>query len=190
MMKQNDPHHAELNALAARAEASGADGAPVERWNPPHCGEIDMRIAADGRWFYNGTTIDRPALVRLFASVLKIEEDGETYLVTPAEKLRITVEDAHFIAVEVARSYEDGVQVLTFRTNIGDVVRAGPDRPVRLSEDVEAGFCPYLVVRRGLTAKVTRAVALELAAMLEDDDAGTFLTSDGARFYGPKAERA
>jgi hypothetical protein len=104
----------------------------VERWNPPYCGEIDLRIAADGTWFYRGSPIGREALVRLFGSVLRREPDGRHVLVTPVEMLGIEVEDAPFLAVEVAEEGSGREQVLTFRTNLGDVVEAGPGPPAAI----------------------------------------------------------
>src|SRR5918999_5224642 len=100
---------------------------PVERWNPPYCGEIDMRIAADGTWFYRGTPIEREALVRLFASILRREPDGRHVLVTPVEKVGIAVEDAPFLAVEMSAAGEGATRQLTFRTNVGDIFAAGPE---------------------------------------------------------------
>ncbi|MER0239069.1 DUF1285 domain-containing protein [Fulvimarina sp. MAC8] len=186
MRETNDIEPSGLTALAARAEKASAGGAPVDRWDPPFCGELDMRIASDGRWFYQGTPIEREALVRLFASVLKVEGDGETYLVTPVEKLRITVDDAHFIAVEVARHDVDGEPALTFRTNTGDLVTAGSDHAIQLPNVLDEAFAPYLAVRGGLRAKLSRPVAMEIAEWLEEDDKGIFLMSGGVRFEGPK----
>ena len=120
------------DTLAAAARSAGRKGpAPVHLWNPPFCGDLDMEIRRDGTWFYLGTPIGRMPLVRLFASVLRKDEDGRTYLVTPVEKIGITVEDAHFIAVEVNATWRDSEQVLTFRTNVGDVVEAAPEHPMR-----------------------------------------------------------
>ncbi|HEX2255572.1 MAG TPA: DUF1285 domain-containing protein, partial [Afifellaceae bacterium] len=109
-----------LAALAAHAGKPAA-ARPVESWNPPHCGRIDMRIGADGTWFYRGSPIGREALVRLFASVLRREPDGEYVLVTPVEKLGIAVDDAPFVAVEMAGEGEGANQSLTFRTDVGDL---------------------------------------------------------------------
>lgn len=174
-----------LEALIARAERAGKGPPPVERWNPEHCGDIDMVIRADGSWTYLGTPIGRPALVRLFSSVLRKDEDGKTYLVTPAEKLTITVEDAHFLAVEMSRDERDGEPLLTFRTNVGDVVEAGPERPMRFGTGGEGAFTPYLLVRGRLEAKLTRALAFDLADAVETDGEGAFVRSGGARFDLP-----
>ena len=132
-------------------------------WNPAHCGEIDIRIARDGTWFHEGSLIGRPALVRLFASVLRRDPDA-FYLVTPVEKLRITVEDAPFVAVGL----EAGEGVLRFATNVGDVVEAGPEHPIRVIRDDAGAPRPYVEVRRGLEALIARPVFYELAALGEE----------------------
>lgn len=154
-----------LAALIARAsaETGGRGLPPVERWNPPFCGDIDMEIRADGTWFYMGTPIGRAPLVRLFSTVLRKDEDGKTYLVTPVERVGIRVVEAPFLAVEMSATGEGKEQKLTFRTNVGDVVEAGPDHALRF---VIAGdnseLKPYLLVRGRLEALVSRAVMYEL----------------------------
>lgn len=159
-----------LEALVARAgEAGGLP--PVDKWNPPFCGDLDMEIAADGTWFYLGTPIGRPALVKLFSSVLRKDEDGRTYLVTPVEKIGIRVADAHFLAVEMHVGERDGMQILTFRTQVGDVVEAGPEHPLRFELERETmGVKPYLHVRGRLEALVTRAVMYDLIDLGEHED--------------------
>ena len=160
-----------LEALIGRAARAGKGAAPVEKWNPPFCGDLDMEIRQDGSWFYLGTPIGRAALVQLFSTVLRKDEDGRTYLVTPVEKVGIRVEDAPFVAVEVDASMRDGEQVLTFRTNVGDVVEAGPRNPLRFAIEAETGgLKPYLLVRGRLEALVNRAVTHELAALGEEID--------------------
>ncbi|MBU4527262.1 MAG: DUF1285 domain-containing protein [Hoeflea sp.] len=164
---------ADLAALISRAQAdrnAGKDGLPpVEHWNPPYCGDIDMEIRADGTWFYMGTPIGRPALVRLFSTVLRRDEDGRTYLVTPVEKLGIRIADAPFLAVEMSVAEEEGDPVLTFRTNVGDVVRVGPDNPLRFVTTGEQDqLKPYLLVRGRLEALVNRAVTYDLLARGEE----------------------
>jgi len=144
---------------------------PVDRWDPPFCGEIDMKIAADGTWFYQKTPVGRPALVKLFASILKREGDNY-YLVTPVEKVGLTVVDAPFLAVElkIERSEE---QVLAFRTNVDDWVEAGPGHALKFSPEAKTGgLKPYLHVRRDLWAKVTRALFYDLVALGEERDVG------------------
>lgn len=158
-----------LEALISRAARAGKGLPPVERWNPPFCGDLDMEIKRDGTWFYLGTPIGRPALVQLFSTVLRKDEDGQTYLVTPVEKVGIRVEDAHFIAVELNASGQGNEQVLTFRTNVGDVVEAGPDNPLRFVDEEETdGLKPYLLVRGRLEALVSRAMMYELAELGEE----------------------
>ena len=163
--------------------ANGVDGhssgpPPVEQWNPPFCGHIDMRIAADGTWFYLQTPIGRPALVKLFASVLKREGDNY-YLVTPAEKCGIQVEDAPFLAVEMIVDDTADGRVLNFRTNVGDWVAAGPGHELRFApEPGTGGLKPYLHVRRDLWAKVTRALFFDLVELGEERDVG------GAAMFG------
>ncbi len=131
---------------AGRRRKSG--NSPVERWNPDFCGDLDMEIKADGTWFYMGTPIGRKQLVRLFSTVLRKDEDGRTYLVTPVEKVGIRVEDAPFIAVEMEVSGEGEAQVLTFRTNVGDVVEAGAQHSLRFAvEPASGGLKPYILVR-------------------------------------------
>lgn len=130
---------------------------PVERWNPAHCGHSNMRIARDGTWFHEGSPIGRPAMVRLFASILRREPDGAHVLVTPVEKLTIDVEDAAFVAVEIKSEGEGRERSLAFRLNTDDLVVAGPEHPLRLHAR------PYLAVRRGLEALIARPVYYELA---------------------------
>ncbi len=176
-----------LQALIARATRAGKGLPPVERWNPPFCGDLDMEIKRDGTWFYLGTPIGRMPLVQLFSTVLRKDDDGDTYLVTPVEKIRIRVEDAHFVAVEVNASVVDGAQVLTFRTNVGDVVEAGLEHPMRFVDEEETdGLKPYVRVRGRLDALVARPVLYELAELGEEIDVdGTLMfavRSKGAVF--------
>lgn len=144
-------------SLAEAAQAASRRGPPpVHLWNPPFCGDIDMRIARDGTWFYMGTPIGRPALVTLFASILK-REDDRFYLVTPVEKVGITVEDAPFVAVDFTVSGAGQAQTLTFETNVGDRVEAGADHPIRVAHDSETGEpAPYVLIRPGLEARIDR----------------------------------
>lgn len=137
---------------------------PVEKWNPSHCGDSDMRIARDGTWFYQGSPIGRPAMVRLFATVLRREPDGRHVLVTPVEKLDIEVEDAAFIAVELKSEGEGRDRSLAFRLNTGDLIVAGPEHALRI-EPRDDGPHPYLHVRGGLDARIARPVYYELAEL-------------------------
>lgn len=158
-----------LAEIAALAEAKKLP--PVESWHPAHCGDSAMRIAADGSWYHEGSLIGRPAMVRLFSTILRREPDGSYVLVTPAEKLSIAVEDAPFVAVELKSEGEGAARRLAFRLNTGDLVIAGPDHALRP---------PYLEVRRGLDARLARPVYYELAEIALADPAG--LWSDGVRF--------
>jgi uncharacterized protein len=137
---------------------------PVERWNPSHCGDSAMRIGRDGTWYHEGSPIGRPAMVRLFSTILRRERDGRFVLVTPVEKLDIVVEDAPFVAVEVKSEGEGPERSLAFRLNTGDLVVAGPDHELRFEERGD-GPHPYLHVRGGLEALVARPVYYELAAL-------------------------
>ena len=152
------------SVIAAAGELQGPRALPpVHLWNPPHCGEIDIRIDRDGRWRHQGSPIGRDALVRLFSTVLRKDPDG-FYLVTPVEKLKIVVEDAPFIAVEVEQVSEG----LRFLTNIGDWVEAGPEHPIRVETDPKSGEpAPYIHVRGGLEARMTRPVFYELVEMAQ-----------------------
>ncbi|WP_420391707.1 DUF1285 domain-containing protein [Acuticoccus sp.] len=172
-----------LAALIARAAELGGGAAPVDKWDPPDCGAIPMRIAADGAWHYNGTPILRERLVRLFASILRREADGGFVLVTPVEKVSIEVEDAPFQAVELAQDGEGEDAILTVRTNVGDVVAVGPDHPIHTVRAEHDGFVPYVRVRGGLDARFTRAAALELADLAhETPDGGLAVASGGTVF--------
>ena len=136
---------------------------PVHLWNPSHCGDSFMRIARDGTWFHEGSPIGRKELVRLFSTILRREPDGSHVLVTPVEKLDIIVEDAPFIAVEATTEGEGRDRRLIFRTNVDDLVEAGPDHVLRIETAADGSPRPYLHVRAGLEALVNRAVFYQLA---------------------------
>jgi hypothetical protein len=148
---------AEIARLAAEQKLP-----PVDKWNPEHCGHSEMRIARDGTWFHQGSPIGRPAMVKLFSTILRREPDGRHVLVTPVEKLDIEVEDAPFIAVELKAGGRGVRATLAFRLNTGDLVTAGPDHALRFA-DSDEGPRPYLHVRGGLEALVARPVYYELA---------------------------
>jgi hypothetical protein len=176
-----------LDAIAGAAKRAGGKGPPpVHLWNPPFCGDLDMRIAADGTWFYLKTPIGRPALVKLFASVLK-REDGKFFLVTPVEKIGITVDDAPFTAVEMNAEGKGATRVLNFRTNVDDWVACGPGHALRFEPEPETGgLKPYLHVRRDLWALVTRALFYDLVELGEERDIDgkrMFGVTSGAAFY-------
>ena len=155
---------------------------PVEAWNPTHCGDSEMRIARDGTWYHQGSPIGRPAMVRLFSTILRREEDGRHVLVTPVEKLDIAVEDAPFLATALKVDGEGHAARLTFQLNTGDLVTAGPEHPLRFAEG-EDGPRPYLHVRGRLEALVARPVYYELAERaLADNGAVPGVWSDGAFF--------
>lgn len=147
---------AEGVAAAASAATKGRGPAPVHLWNPPFCGDLDMRIARDGTWFYLGTPIGRSALVKLFSNILKREGDAY-FLVTPVEKVGIRVDDAPFVAVDFSATGEGEGQVLTFTTQVGDTAVAGPEHPIRVTRDPETGEpAPYILVRTNLEALIDR----------------------------------
>jgi len=161
--------------LADAARAAGTRGLPpVHLWNPDFCGDLDMRIARDGTWFYLGTPIGRAELVRLFSTILKLE-GGKYYLVTPVEKVGITVDDAPFVAVDFERRGDD----LVFETNVGDYAVAGPENPIRVVRDPKTGEpAPYVHIRAGLEALIDRKSFYRLVEIGEHAD------HEGARWFG------
>jgi hypothetical protein len=174
-----------LEAIAGAVKSEGRKGPPpVHLWNPPFCGDLDMRIAVDGTWFYQQTPIGRPALVRLFASVLKREGD-KYFLVTPVEKVGITVDDAPFLAVEMTAEAGAGGRVLRFRTNVDEWIAAGEEHALRFEPEPETGgLKPYLHVRRDLWALVTRALFYDLVELGEER------MVDGRRMLGVVSDGA
>lgn len=143
-------------AQAASAAAKGKGLPPVHLWDPPFCGDLDMRIARDGTWFYQGTPIGRAPMVRLFSTILKLE-DSKYFLVTPVEKVGITVEDAPFVAVDFRAEGHGQEQRLIFTTNVGDEAAAGPENPLRVTRDPATGEpSPYVMIRSGLEALIDR----------------------------------
>ena len=185
MAKQGQPTAGGIDAIADLAKREGGKGPPpVHLWDPPFCGDIDMRIAADGTWFYMKTPIGRPALVRLFASVLKREGDKH-FLVTPVEKVGIVVEDAPFLAVEMQATDHAEGRVLHFRTNVDDWVECGPEHVLRFDpERGTGGLKPYLHVRRDLWAKLTRPLFYELVALGEEREV------EGERMFGVSSKNS
>jgi len=162
--EQGGPSGLEGVIATARKQAPGRGLPPVHLWHPAHCGDIDIVIKKNGLWFHEGTPIGREALVRLFSTVLRKDPDG-FHLVTPVEKMKITVEDAPFIATRVDR---EG-QALKFLTNVGDEVEAGPENAIRVEMDPRTGEPrPYLHVRRGLEALINRPVFYELVEMAQE----------------------
>ena len=170
--------NAESIAASARAAAKGRGIPPVHLWNPPHCGDLDIRIARDGTWFYMGTPIGRPELVRLFSTILR--KDGDSYvLVTPVEKVGITVDDAPFVAVDFEVEGSGQAQALTFTTNVADTVKAGPDAPIRIERDPKTGEpSPYVRIRANLDALIDRKSFYRLV------DIGTSEIYEGKDWFG------
>ena len=183
----HDPAAADNLAKAVAQATKGKRGpAPVHLWDPPFCGDLDIRIARDGMWWYLGTPIGRKELVNLFASVLKLE-DGRYYLVTPVEKIGITVDDAPFVAVDFEVAEAGPTQTITFETNVGEFSVAGPDNPIRVVRDPDTGEpSPYVHIRSGLEALIDRKSYYRLVEIGEHDDVnGTSwfgLRSGGAFF--------
>ena len=175
---QDSPQSSLERLIAQAGSAKGRGPAPVHLWNPEYCGEIDMRIAADGTWFYMGTPIGRKPLVKLFSTVLR--RDPERFvLVTPVERIGIEVEDAPFVAVEMAVEGEGSDQKIVFRTNVDDVVEADGEHPLRFEiEEGTGGLKPYVLVRGGLEALVNRAVFYDLVALGVEEE------RDGERYFG------
>jgi uncharacterized protein len=164
-------------------EQAGDRLPPVDKWNPPYCGDIGMAIRRDGVWLYQGSPIGRKPLVRLFSRVLRRDADGKHYLVTPVEKVDVSVEDAPFLAVELEATGEGASQELIFRTNVDDVVRCGPANPLRFETEAgSGGLKPYLLVRGRLEALVTRALYYDLVEMAVEEAGRLGLWSGGAFF--------
>ena len=155
---------------------------PVERWTPERCGDSEMRIARDGSWFHQGRPITRPAMVRLFSTILRREPDGGFVLVTPIEKLDIAVEDTPFVAVELKSEGEKKKRSLAFRLNTGELVVAGSEHRLRFETDAD-GPHPILEVRRGLDALIARSLYYELVELaLAEANAPPGLWSGGCFF--------
>ena len=180
-----------LDALVAAAKGDRLP--PVETWHPPYCGDIGMRIAADGTWYYQNSPIGRVALVKLFSRILRKDSDGRTYLVTPVEKVDVAVADAPFLAVEMQVENPGGRdQRLIFRTNVDDVVTCGESHPLRfVSEAADGGLKPYILVRGRLEALVTRSLYYDLVELAVDGagaHAGELGIWSGGVFHPLKAD--
>lgn len=155
-----------LESLIKAVKDSGTQALPVESWQPEFCGEMDMVIRKDGSWWHEGTRITREPLIRLFAKVLRKDNDGQTYLVTPVEKIRIRVECAPFLAIRLDAKGKGETQRLFFTTNVGDVVEAGPEHPIRVDTDRETlEPTPFVHIRGRLEALLTRPVFYELVEL-------------------------
>ena len=185
-----------LIKVIADAEKAGVDKKtgekslpPVHLWEPDYCGDIGMKIARDGQWYYDNSPIGRKKLVRLFSTILRHDKDGEHYLVTPVEKIRVTVEDAPFVATLMQVSGAGQEQVLRFETNVGDFTEAGPDHPMRFEIDAISGEpSPYVHVRARLEALIARSVFYDLVELgvVEGDKFGVW--SHGVFFPMADAE--
>ena len=181
----------EIPQMSGLSQVKALKKPPVHLWHPPFCGDIDMRIAADGTWFYQGGPITRQPMVELFASILR--KDGDRYvLVTPVEMVGITVEDAPFMATSMTVGSDGGRQIVQIRTNVGDEVFVGISHPLRFARQENGGFKPYVMVRDDLWAKLTRTLYVDLVALgsvHEVNDEEMFgVWSDGAFFAIAKAE--
>jgi uncharacterized protein len=176
-VKQTDPSSnsmagTKLTENVGSGNSSPAMTASTGRPSPTDCGDLDMRIARDGSWFYRGTPIGRLPLVKLFASVLRREADGRYWLVTPAERGRIEVDDVPFLAVAVTVEGEGHDQRLIFRTNLDEFVTAGPDNPLRVETAASGAPAPYILVRDGLEARLARPVFYELVELGTEERIG------------------
>jgi hypothetical protein len=174
-----------LTAAAKNANGTGKGLPPVHLWNPPFCGDLDIRIGGDGTWFYMGSPIGRPALVRLFSTILK-REGNKHFLVTPVEKVGICVDDAPFMAVEMKTEAEGENRILHFRTNVDDWVRCDDAHRLRFEKAADGGLTPYLHVRADLWAKVTRALYYDLVDMGDErmvDGHGMFGVESAGEFF-------
>nr|WP_306268002.1 DUF1285 domain-containing protein [Pararhizobium sp. IMCC3301] len=181
MGQEKSERQARYDNILRAANHHGKRGMPpVDSWNPPFCGDLDMSIARDGTWFYMGTPIGRMPLVKLFSSVLRHDEDGRYLLVTPVEKVGLQVEDVPFIGVELDRiSQDDGTDALVLRTNVDDVVVISQDHPLRFAIDAETGgLTPYCLIRGRLEARLGRPLLYQLA------DFGEEAEIDGESWFG------
>lgn len=210
--KQPPSFRPDLFAAEAKKATGNKGLPPVHLWNPEFCGDIDMHIKRDGSWDYMGSPIARPAMVRLFSTILRHDEDGKYYLVTPVEKVGIRVDDAPFVAVEMRVEGAGEDQVLHFRSNVDDSMTADKDHPIRISYDAKGGArerggnsrsedasgssthqtnkggpCPYILVRDRLEALISRSVYYQLAELAVEKDEHYGVWSGGCFFVlGPK----
>ncbi|MBL4907016.1 MAG: DUF1285 domain-containing protein [Sneathiella sp.] len=152
---------------------------PVHLWNPEFCGDLDMRIARDGTWYYLGSPIGRKPLVSLFSSVIRLDDDDKYYLVTPVEKIGIVVDDAPFVAVEMFRKGSGKNQIISFRTHVDDFVIVNKEHPIRMDFDKNTGEpSPYVTVRANLEALIARSVFYDMVEMAEE------VELDGVKYFG------
>ena len=182
-MSGQNPVTPSADGVAAAAKAAGAGGLPpVHLWNPPFCGDLDIRIARDGTWYHEGGAINRFELMRLFASILKLE-DGRYYLVTPVEKVGITVDDAPFVATDFEATGSGLGQMLEFVTNVGDRAVLGAERRLRVERDAASGEpSPYVMIRSGLEALIDRKSFFRLVDLGEEHEGDFGVWSSGVFF--------
>ena len=142
---------------------------PVEKWNPPFCGDIDMHILRNGKWTYMGSEIKRPAMIKLFSNIVRLDDDGHYYLVTPVEKVRIKVDDVPFVAVSMKKIKEEGVNCLSFTTNVQDEVTLSKENPIEIVINDNDEPSPYITIRKNLKALISRSVYYDLINMAEEE---------------------
>jgi uncharacterized protein len=171
-LKLSDPSSNSAAASSLIQKTGSSKSPPTPRKLPRELDDLDMRIARDGAWFYRGSPIGRPALVKLFASVLRREPDGSYWLVTPAERGRIEVEDVPFLAVALTVTGDGCQQQLIFRTNLDDIVTAGPDHPLRVETAASGEPAPYILIRDGLEARIARPVFYDLVDLGTEERVG------------------
>ena len=155
---------------------------PIEKWNPPFCGDIDMTISKSGKWYYMGSEIKRPAMVKLFSGILRLESDNSYYLVTPVEKVRIQVEDAPFVAVAITKEQSEGMNRVTFRTNLNDEIVLSKENPLSIEIKKNDEPSPYITVRNNLRAFISRSVFYELVDLAET------ISIDGVPYLAIKSQ--
>jgi hypothetical protein len=155
---------------------------PIEKWNPPFCGDIDMTISKSGKWYYMGSEIKRPAMVKLFSGILRLESDNLYYLVTPVEKVRIQVEDAPFVAVAITKEQSEGMNTVTFRTNLNDEIVLSKENPLSIEIKKNDEPSPYITVRNNLRALISRSVFYELLDLAET------IPIDGVQYLAIKSQ--
>ena len=155
---------------------------PIEKWNPPFCGDIDMTISKSGKWYYMGSEIKRPAMVKLFSGILRLESDNSYYLVTPVEKVRIQVEDAPFVAVAITKEQSEGMNTVTFRTNLNDEIVLSKENPLSIEIKKNDEPSPYITVRNNLRALISRSVFYELVDLAET------ISIDGVPYLAIKSQ--
>ncbi|WP_373187468.1 DUF1285 domain-containing protein [Halopseudomonas sp.] len=166
MTRREPPHQSLLASIPGVSTPGRPDPAPVDQWDPPVSGEMDMQIVRDGTWYHEGDPINRKALAQLFASILRRDDDGRYYLVTPVERWAIQVDDAPFVATQLQVEGEGQDQKLTFTTNLEDTVEAGPDHPIRVELDPRTQEpSPYVLVRANLEALIGRNVFYQLVEL-------------------------